>query len=197
MIRLGTRVGTSQFNQTDPLICALAWCTCLPAWDGAPGCAACATGRYGVDCSWSCAACEAHGTCLEGVAGNCTCDLGWAGVSCSVCAAGWAGGNCTACDVGYFRVDGLCVPCSQCEFGTCVVGEACACYEAAAGPTCSECARGYYGATCFDCDACALHGYCVEGRSGECVCDPGWTEPKCQDQPTAAPTGAPAETGTP
>ena len=159
-------------------------CTCRTGWSPSPSCTVCAAGYYGARCD-ACAGCEVHGTCYEGLGGNCTCDVGWAGDGCTVCAAGYTGATCTTCAAGYFRLNGLCAPCAQCEFGTCS-GETCACYEAWTGPTCSSCADGFYGADCFDCDVCAVHGYCIGGDAGACVCDAGWTGPKCQDPATAA-----------
>jgi hypothetical protein len=181
-------------NCTDCAVCGLHGvcydgiegnCTCLPGWTDSPSCATCFKGHYGAECD-DCAICEAHGTCHDGLAGNCTCDLGWAGASCSACSTGWTGADCTNCAAGYFRREEHCVPCAQCEFGTCGA-ELCQCYEAWAGLNCSECARGFYGASCFDCDVCAVHGFCVEGRAGECICDSGWTGPKCQDEAVSTP----------
>ena len=114
---------------------------CAAGWAG-PACDVCAAGYYGAACA-PCTVCDAHGTCRDGLDGNCTCDLGWAGDVCTVCAAGWTGAACDTCAAGHFGAS--CAPCTRCVYGTCTEGRNGSC----------ACDPGYGGAFCEG-ELCAL-----------------------------------------
>ena len=168
-------------------------CACAPNRSVPPACANCARDYYGRDCL-PCDVCREHGACVEGAAGRCDCDLGWAGAACDSCATGWTGPACAECAPGYYG--STCASCAVCNVhGTCNegIGGSCACDLGWAGDSCTVCAARFTGVACDQClpehfgSACApctrcVNGTCIAGRNGECECDPGYAGEFCEGE---------------
>jgi hypothetical protein len=143
-------------------------CTCEVGWAGTT-CSACAASYYGASCA-PCSVCDAHGACVEGLAGYCTCEEGWTGSDCAACDTGFFGPNCTAC---------------ACVRGSCADGVSnngtCTCPSNWAGATCALCAAGHFGESCTACPGCGAHGTCNQGLAGNgsCSCAAGWAGELC------------------
>jgi hypothetical protein len=134
-------------------------CPCNSNWAGG-SCNVCASGYYGASCTL-CPNCGAHGTCLDGLAGNGICS----------CAVHYSGADCSTLS-----------PCSgvTCGAHSSCVGGSCVCNSNWAGGSCNVCASGYYGAACDPC-SCGPHGICSDGLSGDgsCSCDESYTGTDC------------------
>jgi len=59
---------------------------------------------------------------------------------------------------------------------------ACVCEEGWAEAGCSQCASGYFGHNCTQCE-CGSHSTCNDGMSGNgtCVCEEGWAGGECSE----------------
>ena len=111
----------------------------------------CLPGYYGASCL-PCPACDPIRSegCNDGGEGNgeCPCDRGWGGPTCSVCAETFTGLKCDECIRGW---DGL-----NCD----------RCYPGYTGPNCDRCDVGWipeediYGALCRTCEPGRWGGYC-------------------------------------
>lgn len=115
----------------------------------------CASGFYGEDC----APCDCvNGICDDGSQGSgiCSCDLGWGGSRCDVCAPtftgdctscarGWTGAACDRCYPGYVGSQ-----CNQCH--TNWISE-----SDDLGTLCRTCKPGFYGGYCTRCGNCQEH----------------------------------------
>jgi hypothetical protein len=108
------------------------------------------------------------------------------------------GGVCDKCKPGVYGPQcrlpcpgGLCAPCNN--NGKCYDGISgngtCACYSSPvrgywSGSACSECALGYYGASCKIKCNCSSHGRCLiddVSLQFSCQCLPGWAGGFCDD----------------
>ena len=110
----------------------------------------CLPGYYGSTCL-PCPPCGIHSEgCNDGSEGNgeCPCDMGWGGVTCSVCAETFAGTECDECKRGW---DGL-----ECD----------RCYPGYTGVNCDRCDVGWVpesddnGVLCRTCEPGRFGGYC-------------------------------------
>ena len=101
-------------------------CQCSLPTLALPECVECQPEHYGQKCL-PCSTCAAHGTCAPGLAGQCTCNAGWAGEDCSVCAENHYGEACTDCVV--CNLHGTCMPGGT---GLCI------CDQGWQGPSCQE-----------------------------------------------------------
>ena len=130
----------------------------------------CDPGYFGRNCL-PCPNC-ANGECFDGTdgSGECLCDNGWAGATCSVCADTFEGASCDRCKRGW---DGdkcdVCYPgyegsnCDSCEDG--VVTE-----QDEKGVLCVSCKPGHYGIFCEPCPDCKVHdplGFCKDNAYHE------------------------------
>lgn len=110
--------------------------TCQPNYrkDAHGNCTLCAYDYYGAQCQ----ACNCiHGVCNDGLSGDgfCLCYTGWSGSSCNQCAPGFASN-----------------------------GTDCICPPGFANPQngCSDCAPGYFGATCQPVTCVTANGVCYD-----------------------------------
>ena len=150
----------------------------------------CRTGYGGRACELQCprsaashTPCSGHGAC-DVESGTCACDDSdaghWSGPACDECLGEYYGAACTF----LCPTDAAGTRCAG--HGTCTSAGGCRCYRDLrnghwAGPVCTVCAPGHYGADCRGecpggaCNPCGGHGTCHEGRSGNgtCACDSG------------------------
>ena len=138
------------------------------------------------DCLSTLVSCNNRASSVSGTAPNCVCNcnLGFTGTECSVCAAGFTGyPNCvpdctsiaTSCSGHASEMQGAA--------GSCV----CTCDRGFGGPTCGQCAKGYFGYPfcqddCSDPAAsCNGNGIAVGGSSPYCfcTCKVGYTGDRC------------------
>ena len=164
-------------------------CTCDSGpdagyWAGS-ACTECQPGYYGAGCAGTCPGagtvelCSGHGACDDGPGGDGTC----------VCANWFTGAVCAiACPRVQGRVCNGHGACAAAADG----GAECACASgtatgAWAGPLCTACAAGHFGADCAgECPGgsrrpCSRHGVCADGVAGNgtCACALGWAAPDC------------------
>jgi len=152
----------------------------------------CIPGRYGADCSLTCACstvalstgagtCDRDGSCVCHIDGD---GINWAGADCSIpcapcsfgtcvqktglclCEPGWIGDACNIANVT------LCLPCDQ-NHGTCLSDGACACDAGWTGldcsVPCSPCAHG----------SCQFDGSCLCAQTVDGSGSAGWGMPDC------------------
>ena len=53
--------------------------------------------------------CDAIGTMIRDIRGQCVCDYGFAGARCAICAKGYNGTDCSTCKSGYMRTGVSCL----------------------------------------------------------------------------------------
>lgn len=142
-----------QYSQ--PFACALRRPSALTL----PGPAACPAGWFGPGCQMRCS-CANDGLCHP-VTGRCSCAPGWTGLSCqrgrwhTVCGLGAWPGHGAHASAGPGKADAGCV--AACDGGRW-------------GPDCSH-----------PCTCSPGHGSC-DAVSGLCVCEAGYTGPRCEQR---------------
>ncbi len=167
-------------------------CSCNVGYASAP-CSKCDTG-YHRDSLEQCVpdqacaqnSCGGHGSCdaSSGLAA-CTCDAGYAGPSCGVCAPGFHA-SAALC-----ALDQQCLGTTCASHGTCTesAGQTtCACGAGYASAHCDSCASGYHRDTLGACAAnqvcsgtdCGVNGDCVDTTGViVCACHAGYTGAAC------------------
>ncbi len=147
-------------------------CTCDVGWAGST-CDTCYAGYHddgagGCMLDQQCAAgsCSGHGAC-DDTTGSvaCTCDAGYSGTFCDLCASGFH----RAAGTGSCDADQVCSSATCSGHGTCTVasGETtCACDTGFAGADCSVCAPGFHSTSA----GCALDQTCLATTCGSGTC---------------------------
>ncbi|MDR0965893.1 MAG: hypothetical protein LBM75_05235 [Myxococcales bacterium] len=141
--------------------------------------------------------CGAHGTCDDSTDKPlCSCEQGYIGVRCSICAVGYVSdgfGNCHE-DAGQVDEPDAGSPPATCATAglSCGNGDCsdasgtpkCVCSTGYTGSSCNQCAAGYSGypncsatPTCNAATTCSGHGSC--NASGGCSCSTGYTGSSC------------------
>lgn len=142
-------------------------------------CEACLPGWFGPSCSSRCpsanlAACTAHGSCNDGLAGagTCECHDGWKGSDCSQPCPGPQGNLCTS--HGVCQADGTCLCDGNAESGFWAGVDCAVCRWDYAGLNCTvQCPTDPEGLVCGG----QSKGQCF--GSGVCQCTPQWCGPTC------------------